>query len=82
MTPKEVFGIVVRSIGLLMMISWVFAITTALLVQDGSMFLNAFFIFAIGGYLLKGAPVLIDWAYSVGGKTVRSVRASDTRTQE
>ncbi len=77
MKPKDVFGIVVRTIGLLLMISWVFAVVAALVSQRGTMILNAFLIFAVGGYLLRGAPLLLDWAYSSDGATDRETKSSN-----
>ena len=81
MKPREVFEIIVRSTGLLLLVSWVFAFSVALFRGDGSGVLYALLIFAVGGYLLKGAPMLVDWAYSTGPRTKRARASSNKAIQ-
>jgi hypothetical protein len=63
MRPEDVFGIIVRTIGLLLMLSWLIIIWMA--VASGSAFalLIAFVICTLGGYLLRGAPHVVAFAY-------------------
>jgi hypothetical protein len=81
MKPRDVFETIVRSTGLLLLVSWVFAFSIALLRGDGSGVLYALLIFAVGGYLLKGAPMLVEWAYSTGPSTKRA-RTSSNKTMQ
>jgi hypothetical protein len=64
MKSRDAFEVVVRTVGLLLMVAWVFALANALLHRDGALTFLAFLMFATGGYLLKGAPTLLDWAYA------------------
>ncbi len=63
MNPKDVFGVAVRIIGLLLLVSWVPAVIAALFFKSGLMMFGSFMTFAIGAYLLRGAPLLLERAY-------------------
>jgi hypothetical protein len=63
MTPRDVFGLVIRTFGLLGTFYWLFLLFSALAGADASLFFMAFIVSAISGYLLKGAPVLLEFCY-------------------
>jgi len=63
MTPREVFGIVIRTSGLIGLVFWAFVFSSALASADGLAMCTSFLISALAGYLLKGAPVLLEFAY-------------------
>ena len=63
MTPRDVFGIVLRSTGLLGLIYWAFIFVGALVTADGTLMVTSFIVSACAGYLLRGAPLLLEFAY-------------------
>ena len=73
MTPKDIFGIIVRTFGLSLLIYaiWYLAYgvaTVAGLPEDEPGYMIGYFItggiyLLIGGYLLRGAPLLVRYSY-------------------
>lgn len=70
MKSSEVFGVVVRSVGLVvvMLAAWALCWTMWILVLGGSdfgvgLFVNSIAGLLIGGWLLRGAPALVEFAY-------------------
>ena len=61
MKPYEAFGVVVRSAGLLLLVSTANMLLMAV-AQPGFLILMIPML-AIGIWLLRGAPVLVDFAY-------------------
>jgi len=64
MSLKDIFGIVVRTIGLLTVLGGIYTLGTGLLAGLDVLILTAFVLAAIGVYLMKGAPGVIEWSYS------------------
>jgi len=65
MTPQDIFGIIIRTVGLLMLIMWVFALTGCILAGgDKVLLVYSFGLCTIGGYLLQGSPFVMRFAYS------------------
>ena len=63
MTPRDVFGIILRTIGLIGLFYWSFMFISALATANGSLFFLSFVVSAVSGYLLKGAPILLEFSY-------------------
>ena len=61
MKPSEVFGVVVRSVGLLLLVS--VANMPLMLVAQPGLLIIAIPMSVIGIWLLRGAPALIHFAY-------------------
>ena len=61
MKPSELFGVVVRSLGLLLLVSTLNMLLMAI-EQPGYLILSIA-MFALGVWLLRGAPILIEIAY-------------------
>lgn len=63
MTPRDIFGIVVRTIGLLTLLSGVYAFGLGASVNADVPGIAVLGPFIVGVYLLRGAPHLLDVAY-------------------
>ncbi len=63
MTPRDVFGIVVRSAGLFVLVSWIYTLLGAGVTGAYPLLAQALVSFFVGVYLLRGAPLLMDMAY-------------------
>ncbi|MEW6074472.1 MAG: hypothetical protein AB1726_17990 [Planctomycetota bacterium] len=63
MDPRDVFGIIVRTIGLLLLLSWAPLLVLSVFARDGRGVLVSFVVWALGAYLLRGAPYLLAFAY-------------------
>ena len=63
MTPRDVFGLVIRTFGLFGVFVWLYTFVLALVAMDATLFLLSFALSAIAGYLLKGAPLLLEFCY-------------------
>ena len=61
MKPSELFGVVVRSLGLLLLVSTLNVLLMAM-EKPGYLFI-AIPMFAVGAWMLRGAPFLIEIAY-------------------
>jgi len=63
MTPRDFFGIVLRCTGLLGLIDWAFIFVGALATASGTLMTTSFVVSAFSGYLLRGAPLILEFAY-------------------
>ncbi len=70
MKPAELFGVVVRSVGLVLVLWALWLLFWALLniIGGGSenvleMLLNAFLAVFMGVWFLGGAPIIVNWTY-------------------
>lgn len=63
MTPREVFGIVLRTTGLIGLVLWATLLIEAIATTNGWLVVASFIVSALAGYLLRGAPVLLEFAY-------------------
>ncbi len=81
MKPNDVFGIIVRVFGLSILIygiwNLVFGVATTMGVQENEpgygieYFVSGFLFLILGLYLLRGAPHLLRYAYTMGGQPYR-----------
>ena len=79
MTPKEIFGIIVRTLGLFFFIYALYNLLYGIAFCAGILdrnpdykiayFVTGTFFFVIGLYLLRGAPLLIRFSYPPGKST-------------
>jgi len=76
MTPQDVFGIVVRTVGLLTLLWGVVALGSGAWVATEAIGIALI----AGAFLLRGAPHLVDVAYP-RKKTRRRIEAPNTRMQ-
>ena len=74
MKPAELFGVVIRTIGLLLLVSAVSQILWALINLIGGgpgnaavMLLIGIPCFLVGSWFLRGAPILVSYAYKTSG---------------
>ena len=63
MTPRDAFGLVIRTFGLLGVFLWLFTFINALIAMDIALFFLSFIVSAVAGYFLKGAPILLEFCY-------------------
>lgn len=63
MTPRDVFGIIVRTIGLLLLITWIWVLIPSIASRSGYGIFLSFVLCTIGGYLLKGSRLVMELAY-------------------
>jgi hypothetical protein len=63
MTPREVFGIVLRTFGLIGLFYWLSTFAGAVATGDKLLMMGSFLVSVLAGYLLRGAPVLLEFAY-------------------
>ena len=65
MSPREGFGIVVRTVGLGLIIHGVGRLVTALAIHSGGLhlWLHTLLTLGVGIWMLRGAKLLVDWAY-------------------
>ncbi|MFT4709851.1 MAG: hypothetical protein ACI9D0_000494 [Bacteroidia bacterium] len=63
MTPRDVFGLVIRTFGLFGVFIWLYTFVVALVAMNAPLFFLSFVISAMAGYLLKGAPLLLEFCY-------------------
>lgn len=84
MKPSELFGVVIRTIGLLLLMSAVSQIIWAMVNMIGGgpgnaavMLLIGIPCFLVGSWFLRGAPILVSYAY----KTDRSEDAEQTQLE-
>lgn len=64
MRPRDVFGIVVRTVGLLTLMSGVFTLGVTVSLPEGPRFWTTVAPIVVGAYLLRGAPPLLAWSYA------------------
>ncbi len=64
MTPRDVFGIILRTFGVVGLFLWLYLFILALATQDATLFFLSFSVSAVAGYLLKGAPVILEFCYA------------------
>ena len=57
MTPRDVFGLIIRTFGLIGFGSWLYLFLMALAMGDASLFFLSFIISTVAGYLLKEASL-------------------------
>ncbi len=65
MQPKELFGVVVRTIGLLALIASVLALIEAIASQNGQQFIESLVFALIGLSLMLGASTIADRSYQL-----------------
>ncbi len=65
MQPKELFGVVVRTIGLLALIASVLALIEAIATQSGQQFIESLVFALIGLSLMLGASTIADRSYQL-----------------
>ncbi|MDE0896438.1 MAG: hypothetical protein OSB10_07620 [Planctomycetota bacterium] len=63
MTPRDVFGLVIRTFGLLGLCLWFYLFIVALAMKNPPLFFLSFIVSAAAGYMLKGAPLLLEFCY-------------------
>jgi len=63
MTPRDVFGIIVRTIGLLLLVVWIVFLIESIRVGSGYWIFLSFVLCTVGGYLLKGSRLVMELAY-------------------
>ena len=63
MTPRDVFGLVIRTFGLFGVFIWLYTFIAALVAMSLPLGFLSFVISAMAGYLLKGAPLLLEFCY-------------------
>ena len=63
MTPRDVFGLVIRTFGLIGIFLWLYFCKIAITNGDAPLFALSFAVSAFSGYLLKGAPLLLEFCY-------------------
>jgi hypothetical protein len=76
MTPRDCFGVVLRSIGLAALVASVLYLYSGIVVlfssdstgsSPAAYFISTVVTFVIGRYLLKGAPRVVSFAYGATG---------------
>jgi hypothetical protein len=65
MQPKELFGVVVRTIGLLASIASVLALVEAIATQRGQPFIDSLVFALIGLLFILGASAIAEWCYEI-----------------
>ena len=63
MTPRDVFGIIVRTIGLLCLLAWIWLLISSIAIESGFGIFLSFVLCTVGGYLLKGSKLVMELAY-------------------
>lgn len=63
MTPRDVFGIIVRTIGLLLLVAWIGLLIQSIALKSGYGIFLSFVLCTVGGYLLKGSRLVMELAY-------------------
>lgn len=71
MTAREVFGIIVRTFGLIVIILGLQGFLTAASLESPSFALGAFLLELAGFALLRGAEKLVEFAYPGSGPSAR-----------
>lgn len=69
MSAKDVFGIIVRTVGLLAVLTWPFAVLTVAAVfetMNETIFWPFVVCLLVALYLLRGAPLLVAFSYPRG----------------
>lgn len=70
MTARDVFGIIVRTAGLLLVLSALGSLFAGFAGQPGGAWLLwSFGALGLGAYLLRGAPALMGWSYPGAERT-------------
>ena len=81
MQPKELFGVVVRTIGILALIAGVLAFIGAIATKSGLQFMESLVFTVIGLCLMLGASAIADWSYGLEEAVKDDVKSSNTSLQ-
>lgn len=79
MSPRDVFGIVVRTVGLLAFLQGSRSLWIAIAAERGSLPWDAVLTAGVGLYLLSGAQALVDWSYAPSGSRRSKRRGRGSR---
>ncbi|MEO0481397.1 MAG: hypothetical protein AAF196_18155 [Planctomycetota bacterium] len=77
MQPKQLFGVIVRTIGLLSLIASVLASVRALATDSGQLFAEALVYAVSGASLMLGASAVVEWSYDSSDSGDGDAEASD-----
>jgi hypothetical protein len=81
MKPKDLFGVIVRVIGLLTLTSWMYFFIIMVLTADRASVMVTVPFLLVGAYLLRGAPGLVDWSYAREDNSPRAQELPDNAIQ-
>ena len=74
MTPRQAFGVAVRIIGLLSLLGGLYSLGISFSYDIDPTVWGTLVPILVGAYLLRGAPLLVAWAYAPRGFSKRHMR--------
>ncbi len=82
MTPRQAFGVAVRTIGLLGLLGGLYTLGISLSSGIAPTVWGTLVPILVGAYLLRGAPLLVAWAYAPRGLSKRRMHRMSSRATQ